>query len=118
MIRTIATILEAATSGLAIATRNGLVEVADFDGKKLPSKRKGKAFIPVVGDKYGSLSYWRQPDKIRSRIVQGGVGAEEEVSFTLRWVAILSREGEGPCEDIGGAMNAVRQSIYLGSGLP
>jgi hypothetical protein len=112
MIARIIHVIDAATEALPIATRNGWVEVLNFDGRKLPARQKGKDHVPVIGDKWGSVSYWRTMNKVTSRIVSGVVGDEEEATVSLRFVAVLDRSGESGCEDINDALSGVRNSIY------
>lgn len=112
MISRIVAVLEAATTGLPVAKRHGLVEMIAGH----PSKHSGGGkYTPVIGDKWGSLSYWRQVEPVRGRIVQGVVGQEEESTASLRFVAVLDRSDEGVCSDLDDALSAVRNSLYNGS---
>lgn len=111
MIRTTIAVLDAASAGLVVATRQGYVEQVTLDGKTFPVKYTGgKDVKNVATDLDGTFNYWRLTSPITSRGVQGPRRElDQEVSFTLRMVALVDRGG--PCADAASVMAGVQNNV-------
>lgn len=111
MIRNTIAVLDAAAAGLVVATRHGYVEQVQRDGLTFPVKYSGgKDVKNVATDLSGTFCYWRLTSPIASRGVQGPRRAlDQEVSFTLRMVALVDRAGA--CADASSVMAGVQNNV-------